>query len=173
MPSSCRDFQVARSPFGKGRDAMSVLYKLIPAELPHAQSALCKTHHHRSTNLGQCLDAPSGNNASLPFLTLALASTCVGIIFSSHSLICQEFPSTGVHPQSTPVFGCGPKFTSRPQQLQSTRFEQVKRRRNSTWNSMPCSWHLKRGKPRCVPGLLQLSWERFIKSCCLANASAA
>lgn len=139
MPSSCRDLQVACSPSGKGCDTIYVLYKLFPAELLHAQPALCKTHHQRSTNLGQRLNAPSGNNFSLPFFILALASTCIGIIFSSHSLIWQEFSYTSIHPQSTPGFGYCPKFTSWPQQLQSMHFEQVKCKRNSTWNSMPCS----------------------------------
>lgn len=66
---------------------MLALHKLFPAELLHAQSALRKTRHCGITNLGQHLDAPRGNESSLPPSALALAGVCTGIVFSSYPLV--------------------------------------------------------------------------------------
>lgn len=87
QPSSCWDFQVVHSPPWKGCDETLVLHKLFPDELLRAQSALHKTHHRGIANLGQHLDAPCGNESSLPPSALTLAGVCNGIVFSSYPLV--------------------------------------------------------------------------------------
>lgn len=91
-----------------------------------------------------------------------------------HPLAGQEFSSTGFSPWNTLIFGRSPKFTSSPQHLQDRHFEWVKckkKKKNSTRNNMACSWNLKWRKAWHAPDLLQLPWERFFKSCCLASTS--